>query len=235
MSKQLLNPTLLALVFHIVFVGSSDASETPKQTSSLQDFSMLGIKAGDDFESVLGNPVVMSGEQRDADFGKEVPPFVLPPDLLEMARNFQGSLIPNEINLVYLDQSTAPKLLGAPVYTFKIKGRVDPAENRLKVVAIQCSIVNVDQVSFIAAVQEQFGYQGFGLRDGNGNVLGALEAPFRAADGTINDSPGVVINFRADNLAKDLDTNLETYIKNHHAEKEKKSREALPQPSGTLQ
>lgn len=249
MSKQLLAPTLLALVFHIVFVGSSDASETPKRTSSLQDFSMLGIKAGDDFESVLGNPVVMSGEQRDNHLNEKVPPFVLPPDLLEIARqlpnlhNFRyiynrGArmrTIPNTINLVYPDKSTAPKVLGAPVWGLLIEGRVDPEDNRLKVVALDCHISGVDPKSFVAAIQEQFGFQGNNLSDGNGNVLSIYEQDIRVINAGTSYSPGVRIVFRAGNLARDLDKNLVIYIENHLAEKERKSREALPQASGVLQ
>jgi hypothetical protein len=245
MSKQLLSPTLAALVLHFVFIESSGASETPKQPSSLQDFSMLGIKAGDDFESVLGNSAVMSGQQRDYHFDKKVTPFVLPPDLLEIARNYQGHFhgiysgfrhsIPNRINLAYLDKSAAPKLLGAPVSGFRIEGRVDPADNHLKVVALECFIIGVDGKSFVAAIQEQFGFQGNHMNDGNGNLLEAYESQIRVVDAGMSYSPGVIINFRADNLAKGLDKDLEAYIKEHNAEKERKSRAALPQASGTLQ
>jgi len=244
MSKQLLSPTLAALVLHFIFIESSGASETPKQPTSLQDFSMLGIKAGDDFESVLSNAAVMSGEQRNYHFDKKVTPFALPADLLEIARQHQGlhgiygdfkHMIPNRINLVYPDKSSAPKLLGAPVFGFKIEGRVDPADNRLKVVTLECLITGVDPKSFVAAIQEQFGFQGNNLSDGNGNFLGAYGGQIKELDAGMSYSPGVVINFRAANLARDFDKNLETYIKEHHAEKERKTIEALPQASGALQ
>ncbi len=210
---------------------------------------MLGIKAGDDFESVLGNPVVMSGEQRDNGLNEKVPPFVLPPDLLEIARQIPNlhnlsyiynlgarmRTIPNTINLVYLDKSTAPKLLGAPVWGLLIEGRVDPADNRLKVVDLECLIIGVDEKSFVAAIQEQFGFQGNNLSDGNGNVLSIYERDIPVFNAGINYSPGVRIGFRAGNLARDLDKNLVIYIEDHFAEKERKSRAERPQASGALQ
>lgn len=163
-----------------------------------------------------------------------------------MARNYQGHLhstydgyhrqsIPNIINLAYLDKSIAPKLLGVSVSGFKIEGRLDPTDKRLKVVALECFIAAVDPKSFVGAIQDQFGFQGNDLTDGEGNFLRVYEGRFRAVDAGVSYSPGVAINFLAETLAKDLDTNLEIYIKEHRAEKERKTRDALPQPSGTLQ
>lgn len=248
--------TFILLTSTIFAQSGREADQGPSNKGpakyGLNDFSLFGIKAGDDFSAVIQNPSVSCGEFRDTFFQKKVPPFVVPENPLDAARRWQGgrlgferfsssgfhgdtNLIINTIQVAYPDKSTAPKLLGAPVATLRVEGRVDTSDNRLKVVALSCEIANVDASAFQEALRQQFGFQGDSMKDEQENRLTAQALSVLTYDFLKGPSPGVRIAFSAEGLQEKYDEAIEDFFAAFQAEQERKSKEGLLKPSGILQ